>query len=134
MGKRGPKPIEITPSMIHQAEQLASVGLTKEQIAYRLGFAKQTLYDKIKETPELLDAIKRGQASGIENIANALYDKAMEGDTTSAIFYLKARAGWSEKQQIEHSGGTTNRNINTNVDPKDMTLAELNQTIKDALE
>jgi hypothetical protein len=49
-------------------------------------------------------AINQGRAKGLAEIANRLYQKALEGDNTCMIFYLKAQGGWSEKSQVELSG------------------------------
>lgn len=40
---------------------------------------------------------------------------------------------YGERIETHLTGGTTNRNLNTTIDPKDMDNAELNQTIKDML-
>ena len=96
MAKRGRKPFEITPEVIAKAEALAAQGLTLDQIALVLGIATGTLCAKKSEIIELDEAIKRGKAKGVATIANALFDKAKEGDNTAMIFYLKARAGWRD--------------------------------------
>ncbi len=91
---------EITPDMIIKAETLAARGLTMEQIAYSIGMGTSTLYDKAKENLELSEAIKRGKAKGIASIANALFESALNGNTTSMIFYLKCRAKWREEDAV----------------------------------
>lgn len=85
-------------------EMYASQGLTKEQIADCLGISYQTLNEKSKEYSEFSDAFKKGHAIGIQSVSNKLFEKALNGDLTAAIFYLKCRAGWSEKTSIELSG------------------------------
>lgn len=52
--------------------------------------------------------------AGVEanaKVADTLYQKAIAGDNTCLIFWLKCRAGWKEKHEVEHSGevavGTT---------------------------
>jgi hypothetical protein len=91
--------IEITKKMITDCEKLASKGLTLEQISHCVGISYDTLNKNKKLLPELNEAIKRGQASGIEQITNALFNKALDGDNTSMIFYLKNRdqANWGER-------------------------------------
>ena len=37
-------------------------------------------------------------------IGGTLYNKAINGDTTAAIWWSKTRMGWKEKSEIEHSG------------------------------
>jgi hypothetical protein len=57
------------------------------------------VYDRQNEYPEFLEAIKRGRSSGIHKITNQLFDKAMSGDNTAIIFYLKNRdrESWGDK-------------------------------------
>jgi len=99
MAKVGRKPFEITERVLEKVESLAAQGMTIEQIAYALGIGESTLYDKKAKNPEMLEAIKRGQAKGIATISNALFNKGKAGDVTSMIFYLKCRAGWKEQTQ-----------------------------------
>lgn len=75
----------------------AERGLTLEQIADSLGVTRQTLWDNRQKYPDLDNALKKGRGKGIEQVANALFEKAVMGDVPSAIFYLKARAGWSDR-------------------------------------
>jgi hypothetical protein len=95
-----------TPEIIAQVEKLASQGLTLEQIAYVLGICTDTLCVKKNEYPELSEAIKRGKAKGIAQITNKLHEKALEGDNTAMIFYLKNRdpENWQDVQKREHYG------------------------------
>lgn len=85
--------------MINKCEKLAAQGLTLEQIAYCIGIHVATLCKKKKQLSELNEAIKRGQASGISKITNKLFQKAMKGDNTALIFYLKNRdqKNWGER-------------------------------------
>lgn len=104
--KKGPRniahhKIEID---LDKVEELASKGLTIEQIAASLGISDRTLYSKKKRYAEIADAIKKGQAAGIATIANKLFQKAMGGNVAAMIFFLKARADWSDKLQIEGPG------------------------------
>ena len=60
------------------------------------------------ENSEFSEAIKRGEALGIEEVTNALFENAtLERDNTAIIFYLKNRAGWVDKQ--EHKVETENK-------------------------
>jgi hypothetical protein len=57
---------------------------------------------------DFLDAIKRGEAMGIEEVTNALFENAtLERDNTAIIFYLKNRAGWVDKQEHKVATETT---------------------------
>ncbi|QBQ56488.1 DNA-binding protein [Nitrosococcus wardiae] len=87
---------------INRVEELASCGLTHEQIAAALGISESTLYKHKTLNPEIAEAIKRGQAKGLAHVANALFNKAVKGNVTAMIFYLKNRAPtlWKDKPDI----------------------------------
>jgi len=82
-----------------RASEMASRGLTVAQIADCLGVAESTLYKKQDEYVDFMDAIKRGRSKGMDEITNALFEKAKAGDNTSMIFYLKTRdrENWGEQ-------------------------------------
>ena len=113
-----------------EIERLAGQGLTKAQIAKAVGIGLSTLMAKQKEFPELLDAIKRGQAQGLDTITNALFQRAVgyehkedkifcQGgeiitaetikhyppDPTAIIFYLKNRAAEQWKDRVPEGTG-----------------------------
>jgi transcriptional regulator with XRE-family HTH domain len=99
---RGGRPkFEITPEICEQVENLSAQGLTVDQIASVLGVSRQTIYERQNEYPEFSDALKRGRGKGVANVTNALYTKAIDGDNTAMIFYLKNRAGWVDKQEVQ---------------------------------
>jgi transcriptional regulator with XRE-family HTH domain len=83
----------VTKEMCQRAEAYASQGLTQEQIAAVMGMATSTLYDKQNEFTEFSNAIKRGKGKGIQQVTNKLFEKALEGDNTAMIFYLKKQSG-----------------------------------------
>jgi len=99
--KVGRPKLVVTKEMCERAEAYASQGLTQEQIAAVMGMATSTLYDKQNEFKEFGEAIKRGKGRGIQRVTNKLYEKALEGDNTAMIFYLKNRAGWQDKIEKE---------------------------------
>jgi transcriptional regulator with XRE-family HTH domain len=105
-----------------KVEELASNGLTQSQIADYFGVSPSTI-SAHKKDAEFLRALNKGKARGIAVIANALFEKAKGGDTTSMIFFLRSRAGWVEpqriKQEIEHHG----------TDPSKMSTDQLNAMI-----
>ena len=89
---------EPTPETRLQVKTLASVGTPQEDIAKIIGITKNTLIKHYRK--ELDTAMVMANAT----IAQTLFKQAKDGNTSAAIFWLKCRAGWSEKQQIEHSG------------------------------
>lgn len=81
---------------------LARLGLPQAQIALLIGISEPTLRKHYE--PELA----RGEAEATEMVAKTLFHRATKGnDLSAAIFWMKARAGWSEKRQpdvVKHEG------------------------------
>ena len=93
---------EITEEILKKTESLMAKGLTKEQCAGMLGVSVSTFMLYQAQNSEFSDAIKRGQSIGIDQVTNALYEKAtVDKDNTAIIFYLKNRAGWVDKQEVQ---------------------------------
>ena len=86
---------------LDQLEALAAV-LSSEQIADYFGIGRTTFYDIMERQPEVTERYKKGRVKAIGSVGKGLLQKAMSGDTASAIFYLKTQAGWKETQQVEH--------------------------------
>ena len=84
-----------------KVEELAGLGLTREQIALSLGVSYSTLNRRAKESEEIETAMRRGRALANIKVAGELMKAIEKGNVTAIIFYLKARAGWTEKQKIE---------------------------------
>jgi len=76
------------------------VGSRQEVIAEILGISVDTLYRHYKA--EMDTAREKANAS----IGGALYKKAMGGDTTAMIFWLKTRARWKETVDISNDDGS----------------------------
>ena len=89
-----------------EVERLASLGLTREQIAAALGASASTVYNRLRDDEEFSEAVKRGEALGIGAVASKLMDQINEGNTTAMIFYLKSRAGWRESSEIRVEANT----------------------------
>ena len=99
---------EVTEEVLQRTERLMAQGLTRDQCARALGISVATFYVYQAENSEFSEAIKRGEALGIEEVTNALFENAtLERDNTAIIFYLKNRAGWVDKQ--EHKVETENK-------------------------
>ncbi len=117
------------PADLDEVEKLASHGLTYDQIAAKLGIGSSTLYKKKRELIEFTEAIKKGKASGIGRVANKLFDMAMEGNVTAAIFLLKARAGWRDQGPVIE----IHNEHNVRVAPDPLTLAADHNLIREAI-
>ena len=99
----GRKPKELTQEQTVQVEALAAY-LTQQQIGDYFGISERTFREMMGRDPGISSAYKRGKAKAVGTVAQGLLQKARNGDTTSAIFYLKTQAGWREVSSTEISG------------------------------
>ena len=83
-----------------QVEKLASIGLNEQQIADSLGISQPTLARRKAKYEDFVEALKRGKAKGIAVVANNLFEQSKAGNVSAGIFFMKNRAGWSDKQEI----------------------------------
>lgn len=110
---RGRPAYEPTEDTRAKVRTWAAVGTTQDVIAAELGICIDTLAKYYRE--ELDEATARGVA----NVASNLYSKAMAGDVTSMIFYLKTRGRWSEKASV----GDADNPLVVQTDPLDRAMA-----------
>ena len=89
--KRGPKPRQVTQDLLEKIEHHAARGLSQKQICDTLGFSETWWHAKKAEYSELGESYKKGSASGLADVTNALYENAMSGNPVSQIFFLKNR-------------------------------------------
>ena len=75
----------------------STIGTPQDTIANILGIDAKTLRKHYRD--ELDQAMARANAA----VGGALFNKAKAGDTTAMIFWMKTRAGWREKQEIDHT-------------------------------
>lgn len=81
-------------------EAMSGYGVPIKQIAtfVRGGIDKDTLHARFKE-----DLIK-GKAIANAKVGQTLHQKAVDGDTTAAIWWSKTQMGWKEESRVEHAG------------------------------
>ena len=97
MARRGPGVKHVlTPQQIEDCARYAGVGLNYDQMAGLCDMCPATFDEVLKRQPEVKQAIEKGRSKGVGGIANTLYQQAMSGNITAAIFYLKTRARWAE--------------------------------------
>jgi hypothetical protein len=98
--KRGRPPFQPTEEERQQVTRMAVAGITHEQIALcvRNGIDADTLKKHFKQE------LATSKIKAIANLAGNLYQRAMAGDTTSSIFYLKTQGGWKETTRNEVTG------------------------------
>ena len=97
-----------TPKILDivRVESIAAMGGTNDQIADALGIAKTTLFNIRKRDKAVDEAVQRGKDKADIQVVAALYKKALAGDTTAMIFWLKNRrpTEWRDRHDIDHSG------------------------------
>lgn len=82
-------------------EGWARDGLTQKQIAQNMGIHENTLV-KWKSRSEVISvALKKGKDVADYEVENALYKKALMGDVTACIFWLKNRKPeqWRDRKE-----------------------------------
>lgn len=100
------RPSKYKPEYAEQAHKFALVGLTDVQMADYFEVSESTFSLWKNEYPELSEALKSGRQAADANVGKSLYSKALDGDTTAAIFWLKnrQRANWRDRHEVEHTG------------------------------
>lgn len=80
-------------------ESWARDGLSKEQIAHNMGINVKTLREWEAKYDPICTAIKKGKRPIDMEVENALLKKALQGDVTAQIFWLKNRKPkqWRDK-------------------------------------
>jgi IS30 family transposase len=87
---------------LEQVEKLSGLGMSVRQIGYVIGVSKSTMERRIKDQPELAEALEKGRAMAIANVSKTAYQLATSGKhPVMTIFFLKCRAGWSETDAVD---------------------------------
>ena len=90
-----PKQKTLTEKQKAEVETLAAF-LSIEQMADYFGCSERHMHNIMERDETIRAAYKRGKAKAIGKVAQGLLQKALAGDTTSSIFYLKTQARWRE--------------------------------------
>jgi len=90
----------MSPKETSEVHKLAAV-LNKKQLSDYFGMSENTLERLMKRQPEVMEAYKKGVADAISDIGGSLVAKARDGDLGAMIFYLKCRANWKEKTEVD---------------------------------
>jgi hypothetical protein len=95
---RGTKPSHApTPAQRQLVQLHATIGTQQHVIASILGIDAKTLRKHYRE--ELDHAMAQANAT----IGGALFNKAKSGDTAAMIFWMKTRARWQERHEVDLS-------------------------------
>ena len=126
--KTNGRPTKFKPEYLEQAYKLCLLGATDEQMAEFFGIAERTL-NRWKKRKRFCQSIKRGKIDADANIAESLYKRGRgyehpetkvfchEGvittfevikhyppDTAAAFIWLRNRAGWKDRRDVNISG------------------------------
>ena len=77
--KRGPMPRQVTQDLLEQNQHHAASFFSQKQIYDALGFSETWWHVKKTEYSELGESYKKGSASGLADVTNALYENAING-------------------------------------------------------
>lgn len=97
MKKRTKPPHEPTKAQRDTVALHAMVGTPQLDIARVLDIDVKTLRKYYRDELDL--ALAKANAT----IGGSLFNKARGGDTAAQIFWLKTRAGFREKQEVDHT-------------------------------
>ena len=81
----------LTDDGLLRSQGWARDGLTDEQIAKEMRIGSRTLYEWKKKYPQIMQALKESKDAADRQVENALFNAALEGNTTAQIFWLKNR-------------------------------------------
>lgn len=116
MAKHGKTPTFIpTESEFKEIQLLAGLGLTKYLLQNYFDVSRDVWGRAEKRDPELRKAFNRGQARAISRASKKLWDLIEIGNLQAIMFYLKTRAGWSEKYNPELDCNVSEPVISINV-------------------
>lgn len=101
---------QLTEEDYQQIMEWSGDGLSETQIATLLNCSISTITREKKRNEQFEHAIKKGRYQAVQKVANKVYENAMEGKETSAIFFLKNRdpLNWSDRQQVDHQINLSN--------------------------
>ena len=99
----------LEPDGLLLLEGWARDGLTDEQLAEKMEISPSTLYEWKVKYPEISEALKKGKEVVDYQVENALLNKALGGDTTAQIFWVKNRRPDKWRDKPAESAYTVNR-------------------------
>lgn len=109
----------VLPLSYDEISQLAEFGMTTAQIGHFLGLGANE-YNIAREMDPIIDkAIATGQARGVAKVAKTAYEQATKGENFDATkFYLRSKAGWTDKPSLIDNSVTVNSTTNVTITNK----------------
>jgi len=95
----------LTEEDYKQISAWAGDGLNERQIATLLNVNISTITREKKRNEQFAHAIKKGRYKAVQLVANKVFENAMDGKETSAIFFLKNRDpdNWADRQEVNYN-------------------------------
>lgn len=105
------------------AKNYCLLGATDVDLAGFFGVSDRTIKTWRSRNPSFAEACEGGKTRADALVARSLYDRALGGDTTACIFWLKNRQkhAWRDTHAIDHSGKVA-------VDPIQLLLSQVEGT------
>lgn len=103
------------PELLQQMELFGGHGVLLENLWRYYEIKKDWWYRYLEKNPAVLDAFWNGRIRTGMAIAGKLIEKAMGGNVTAMIFYLKTQCGWVEHKTIGFSNEPPSRVIPKNL-------------------
>ncbi len=98
------KRIVLTDDEVIQVEKLSAV-LNTEQIANFFGIHPRSFDNILARDQNVRDAFDKGRSKALALVGGMLLKKALDGNLTAQIFFMKAQGGWRDQnQQVELTG------------------------------
>lgn len=96
----GRKKITLKKTDYSKISRLAERGVSEVDICEALGISFPTWARLKKEDEKALEAFETARRKEERELVGVLYEKAMNGDSTCAMFLLKTRHGYLEGKEV----------------------------------
>ena len=77
-------------------------------VARSFGKSRRWIYQYLEKYPDLWDVVKEARETMLDNVESQLYKKALSGDNTAMIFFLKTQGksrGYTERHEVTGADG-----------------------------
>lgn len=121
----GRPPIKHNEEHAKQVQALSQYGVPQEDIAATIGVCVETLVKLYRAEMDM------GRAIANARIGKSLFEKAVAGDTTAAIFWAKTQMGWRESQRMEVDATVSANVTSAPMSPREAALAGIRAAERD---
>lgn len=84
---------------VKTVESAAGIGCTVEEIAAVVGVSTKTIYSRMKDAPEIMEAIERGRETGKATLRRLQWQGAQAGNATMLVWLGKQILG--QRDQVD---------------------------------